>query len=260
MSEDIQKSRSPNSPRYDLSQALEITKKLHDKIGRSAVKAAVAMSALGYKGASGASLTTLGAVSQYGLIDRNAGNVQISPLAIKILHPVDEAQKASAMREAALTPRIFSEIYEKWNDMAEDSLANNLIHQEFTVDGAKRAASVYKINSTLVKLDKSVKPVPLKDEKPKPKQELLAPEDIINDGAGIHQFKRHKVLATFKIPLGSSEAELIFTGDRLEPEDFDALRDYVALFKKQYERKSKVVAAKSEEEAKLDKAIIENWP
>lgn len=51
------------------------------------------------------------------------------------------------------------------------------------------------------------------------------------------------MLASFKIPLGSSEAELIFTGDRLEEEDFDALKEYVDLFKRQYARKSKINGA-----------------
>ena len=51
---------------------------------------------------------------------------------------------------------------------------------------------------------------------------------------------RGNVLATFKIPLGLNEAELTFTGERLEPEDFDALADYVSIFKKQYERKRRL--------------------
>jgi len=47
------------------------------------------------------------------------------------------------------------------------------------------------------------------------------------------------MLASFKIPLGTCEAELTFTGEQLVEEDFDALLDYVALFKRQYARKAK---------------------
>jgi hypothetical protein len=48
---------------------------------------------------------------------------------------------------------------------------------------------------------------------------------------------RSNVLTTFKVPFALSEAEIIFTGERIEPEDFDALSEYVGIFKKQYERK-----------------------
>lgn len=48
---------------------------------------------------------------------------------------------------------------------------------------------------------------------------------------------KSNVLATFKVPFALSEAEITFTGEKIEPEDFDALTDYVAIFKKQYVRK-----------------------
>ena len=46
-----------------------------------------------------------------------------------------------------------------------------------------------------------------------------------------------KVLAQYSIPIGASEATMTFTGEKLSVEDFDALADYVAIFKKQFERK-----------------------
>lgn len=45
------------------------------------------------------------------------------------------------------------------------------------------------------------------------------------------------MLATYQVPLGFSEAKLTFTGERLELADFDALLEYIELFKKQHERK-----------------------
>ena len=57
------------------------------------------------------------------------------------------------------------------------------------------------------------------------------------------------MLATFKIPIGLAEAEIVFTGEALVPDDFDALAEYVGLFKKQYERKlkAKTLSVASEE-------------
>ncbi len=45
------------------------------------------------------------------------------------------------------------------------------------------------------------------------------------------------MLAQYSIPIGASEATITFTGEKLAVEDFDALADYVAIFKKQFERK-----------------------
>lgn len=241
MSEDIQKIRSPNSPKFDLNQAIEYSRKLHAKIGRSAVKAEIAVGAIGYNGLNGAALGTLGAISQYGLVDRANGNVQITPLALKILHPVDDAQKAAAMKEAALAPKVFNDIYENWNDMTEDVLSNHLIHQKFTPDAAKRAASVYKLNYEIAKLGSSDQPA--QHETPKPAGASASELPIRNQDklqVGSTDFTavaRPKMLATFKIPIGSAEAEIIFTGDKLEAADFDELSEYVKLFKKQYVRK-----------------------
>lgn len=261
MSEDIQKIRSPNSPRIDLNQAIDLVKKLHEKIGRSNVKAEVAVGALGYNGLNGAALGALGAISQYALVERNAGNVQVSPLALKILHPVDATQKAAALKESALSPKVFLDIYENMNDMAEDILSNNLIHQRFTPEAAKRAAAVYKSNYQIANLGQSsnasVSELPPETYRAESKNEksdkdYRQPASFLASVQPEQASPRANMLASFKIPLGLSEAELIFTGERLEPADFDALADYVALFKKQYERKLKNQSPPSVVFAELD--------
>lgn len=44
------------------------------------------------------------------------------------------------------------------------------------------------------------------------------------------------VLARYTIPLGQNEATLVLTGSSLSADDFEALKEYVDLFKKQFER------------------------
>jgi len=182
-------------------------------------------------------------LSHYGLIVREGGEVRVSPLAFKILHPVNPEQKAQGMKEAALNPKVFAEIHEKWSDMEELALSNNLIHQKFTPEGAKRAASVYKANYALANLGSASNAMPNGDATQPSASELA---DAAVKAARLDLTAlvapRPKVLATFKIPLGSTEAELIFTGDRLQSEDFDDLKEYVDLFKKQYERKLKTAS------------------
>jgi hypothetical protein len=138
--------------------------------------------------------------------------------------------------------------------MSEDVLANHLIHHEFTVDGAKKAASVYKANCSLAKLDQVntltdvetqiARSIGNKD--PKTGVAMLpdwmhggeSPEHAVYADLAKALAPAAKVLATFKIPLGFSEAELIFTGEKLQAKDFDDLKEYVDLFKKQYTRRT----------------------
>jgi hypothetical protein len=240
MTDDSQKGRSPNSPKFDLGQAIELVRALHNKIGRSAVKAEIAAGALGYKGMNGAALGTLGAISQYGLIGRSSGNVQVTDLALRILHPLDEAKKNAALKEAALNPKVFGEIYENWNDMTEDVLANHLIHKRFIPEAAKRAASVYKLNYDIAKLgapsnDGAQNATPQAPSKPTEVDNSRAAQTP--PASSKPQEPARNMLATFKIPVGSAEAEIIFTGEKLEAADFDAVSEYMELFKKQYGRK-----------------------
>ena len=51
------------------------------------------------------------------------------------------------------------------------------------------------------------------------------------------------MLAQYSIPLGENVATLVFTGSRLTADDFDALEEYVGLFKKQFVRAQAGVAA-----------------
>lgn len=246
MSAEIQRNRSPNSPPITLEFAMQKTDELYGKIGRASVKVIIAAQALGYAGISGSSLSLLGALNQYDLVDRTKGEVKVSALAHQILHPINELNRVNSIRQAALAPKIFAEVHEKWSEMDEGLLANQLIHRGFTAEGAKRCAAVYKANYSLAKLgtkvvdlnevgenitDSSKKSPPFDPKTPVSENEGNGPKEILTEKP------KKNMLATFKIPIGSAEAELIFTGERLEPSDFDALSDYVALFKKQYERK-----------------------
>src|ERR1700739_4021079 len=95
--ENTKRDKSPNCPKMSLSDALDSAKALYDKVGKSRIRREVAAGALGYAGLTGASLTVLGALNQYGLLDQNeAGLIGVSPLAIKILHPVSDREADSA--------------------------------------------------------------------------------------------------------------------------------------------------------------------
>ncbi|HVU36685.1 MAG TPA: hypothetical protein VHE61_24805 [Opitutaceae bacterium] len=246
MSEEISRSRSPNSPKISLVEAVPHVEALYKKAGRSPIKAEIAAGVLGYNGITGSSAALLGALNQYGLIDRSKGDVQVTPLALRIIAPVSAEDKTSALREASLSPKVFADIHERYRDTSEDVLANQLAHDGFAFDVARRVSAAYKANVELAKLGDISVSSATRDETTAGKPIATSPNTSnapMRGPLGIavaQPTNRPEVLATFKIPIGSSEAELIFTGEKLEPADFDALADYVALFKKQYLRKQEI--------------------
>jgi hypothetical protein len=254
MSEDTKRDRSPNFPKITLEAAIELVRKLYKEVGKAKVKREIAINALGYSGVSGASLTTLGALNQYGFIDQDRGaGVSVSPLAISLLHPLNEAQEMDAKRISALMPKVFNVLYtEGFHHASESTIANNLIQNGFTQDGAKRAAMVYLSNISFTNLnDESIRgPSDAKKEEIRPslesgkfKMHPVSKEILEQERSGENETKTsQKVLATYSVPLGSNEATITFKGENLSPEDFEALGEFVAFAKKQFERRQKDAA------------------
>jgi hypothetical protein len=247
MNDKIQSDKSPRSPNYTLEDALAQVKKLHSQIGKAEVKPESAAVAMGYKGLNGAALTTLGTLSQYGLIERSKRTVTITPLAIRILHPMGDSQFNDALREAALAPKVFQEIHENFGQCSVEVLSSHLVQNGFTPDRAKRTASVYAANKGFANLG---------DAGTNKHVETAKRRTDDTNSEGITRYKRELppekskeegVLAQYSIPLGGNEATLTFKGDSLSISDFDALIEYVELFKKQFERK-KVAAEKQQQD------------
>src|SRR6266567_1703467 len=259
MSTEIKRDRSPNYPKLPLEQSVDLVRRLYKEIGKTKVRAQVAIGPLGYTGLNGASLTTLGALTAYGLIGRERGeSVSVSPLAIRLIHPMNHAQGLESRREAAISPKIFSELFSGgYHAMAEDVLSNHLVQNGFTPDGAKKASSVFKANVLFAKLDEPGIIVQKHDDRPDATSEVAGMKssaspaplhsvliDMIKRGEiwpgkanGQAEIPEKQVLAQYSVPLGSNEATLIITGQSLSTEHFDALGEYVELFKKQFQRR-----------------------
>ena len=244
MSDDIKKDRSPFYPKTTLADAIDVVKRLHAKTGKAQVRREVAVQALGYSGLNGAALGTLGTLSQYGLIDRQRGEgMSVSPLAVKLIHPLSPSQEAESRLEAALKPRVFNEIFTGGHHAcSEDVLANQLIQNGFTPDGAKRAASVYKANAEFANLTSSS--MILADTgqdntlemKASPQPTTISAKAYVGPVPTFSLAPSNK--KEYRVPLGSGEALIIITGDSLPtPDDFEALKEFADFCKQQAERK-----------------------
>lgn len=103
--------RSPRYPRHNLAKAIDMTRKLFVGAHQSKVDVDSAAKVIGYAGSGGgAASSALGAMRQFGLVDGLRGDVAVSDLAMRILEPMDDQERASAMREAAIKPEVFGRI------------------------------------------------------------------------------------------------------------------------------------------------------
>lgn len=253
MAEDIlpTKDRSPRSPSFSLSDAIEAIRKLHQQARSTTVSPESAARALGYASLNGSALSAIATLGQYGLVTRDKGNVAVSPLAIKILHPMSTIQKDQAIREAALGPPVFTGLLKDFGGCSVDVISSKLIQSGFTPTRARRVAGIYTDNTAFAKLgegdyDDGTEALLEEDGVPpsvpasvshaaqttivasKAPEVTIAPSLISG-----------KMLAQYTIPLGENLATLVFTGQKLTSDDFDALKDFVDYSKRQFERAQK---------------------
>ena len=103
--------RSPRYPRQNLSKSLDMIKKLFDGAHQSKVDVDTAARIIGYSNsAGGAASSALGALRQFGLVDGLRGDMGVSDLAMRILEPMNEAERVDALHEAARKPEMFERI------------------------------------------------------------------------------------------------------------------------------------------------------
>lgn len=256
MNESIPQDRSPRSPVLPLAECIVLTSKLFDAIRTAIVGPEIAVKPLGYGSTNGAAMTTVATLAQYGLIDRTNGKVSVTPLAVRILHPKSESQKEEAIREAALTPKVMRELFEGYLECSEEVIKGHLIQSGFNSDRARRIAAIHIDNRAFAKLaqpqissdEGEDSPVtgPEKNNAiaqnapiPSIKQQSLEPNPAMAVPISVNSGL--KTLAQYTIPLGGNQATLVFMGEKLTSDDFDALIDFVEFTKRQFERAQKSI-------------------
>jgi hypothetical protein len=133
-------------PNMRLNALLGEVKTLYEKIGLNEVEAGVAAEFLQHKSAaSGAFLTKLAAMRDYGLLE-GRGKVQVSSIGQRLSEPkTDEGTRAQAMLDAATKVPLWKTIYEKYTkkglDVPEADFWNDIREScALTIDEAKKAA------------------------------------------------------------------------------------------------------------------------
>ena len=85
---------------------------------------------MGYNGLNGASARVVAALTHYGFLDREKDLYTLSGLAKKYLMPVEDSDASDAMYTAALSPTLFSEIYNAFKgQVIPKQFGNRLVHE-----------------------------------------------------------------------------------------------------------------------------------
>lgn len=147
-------SRGPAYPYIDLRKAIERTQVVADKgAGRQPMPPESFYTLWGIGAKSSGARMTLAALGYYGLVDAigkgNGRRAKLTDLARRIVMDQREAspERAAAIRQAALEPPIFRELYERYGHIIPaDSVLQSylMIERGFTKQGAEAATDNYK--------------------------------------------------------------------------------------------------------------------
>jgi hypothetical protein len=144
--------RSPNYPALGLQEAINRTAALYKVQHTHLAPREVVAKGMGYSGLNGASATAVSALIKYGLLEREGEDLKVSERAMRILHPHNPDEKASALREAALSPPLFAELMERFPGQMpnEDLLRNYLVRKGFAEAALSPVISAYRETSEIV--------------------------------------------------------------------------------------------------------------
>lgn len=142
-----QRGRSRSYPSISLGEALERIKNIYDNLGLNGQFNRESIAAgMGYSSLNGTSSRRVAALVQYGFLDRVKDLYYLSDLAKKYLVPVEDNDQIEVIQEAALTPKLFSDIYLAFNGQVMPKQFTNRLIQEFHIEHkvAKHVEKIFK--------------------------------------------------------------------------------------------------------------------
>ena len=225
------KERSPSFPFISLSKAIGRAEDLAKNHKRIAARLVQVGPTWGYGAKSSGLLQTVAALKQYGLIDDlGSGDdrrIVLSDLAWKILVDTRPGARDEAVRQAALSPRLIRDFFERWvPDRPTDAHCISELHLDygFTQDSAKTFLRVFDETIDFANLkngDTLSSSGADKDNLPALREALPVeiPNQIVRatHGAPLNR-------ATYPLPEGVAALEL---PDSLSPESYEDLRAWI---------------------------------
>lgn len=122
--------RSVAYPGVSLGDAVQYAAKLKESLGSGPYSREEAARAMGHVKLTGPAARKVAALAHYGLLERTGSVYRQSKLALVILAPVSDIEKENAIKQAAVTPRLFQKLCEKFNNQALPTLLSNILARE----------------------------------------------------------------------------------------------------------------------------------
>lgn len=219
--------RSPNYPSCGLDGAVSMARKIWDKDKRTTLSMEQAAHDVGYSGLSGPARTSIAALRKYGLLEDAKDGMRLSDLALRILHPANDDERLEALREAALKPELFRQVYESHRDANNKTLESYLINKlGFSDVGAKGFVDSFRETVGFANLSETGYSEPVET------QEKQAMNTSIPVPPRHNNYEIKAAALSFTWPLSKDlVAEVRFTNHDVRPEHIDRLTKYLELVK-----------------------------
>ena len=150
--EDTEKTkfRSPQFPFIPLDKAVERSREFEAQYGMNAGRPTNVVKTWGYSEKSSGGIQTVAALSAFGLLEDEGGGDQrklrLSPLAMTVIKDKRPGALSSALKVAALKPKIMSELWSEWgaNRPPDHECQSSLqLDKKFAEDAAVRLVRIY---------------------------------------------------------------------------------------------------------------------
>lgn len=138
--------RSPGYPNTSLEQMIDSAAKIHAEDRQHPVDRETAAKHMGFSGLSGASDRALSALLHFGLAEKvRKGELRVTDLALRIIHPNDSQERREALHEAAFSPELFRELRERYPEAppSRDTLSSYLSRSGFASAAISPATRAY---------------------------------------------------------------------------------------------------------------------
>ena len=152
--------RSPSYPFISLERAAARAREYALIERRHSARVGRAVTHWGYKPSSSGGQQTVAALVSYGIMeDVGRGElrkVQLTDLGWQIVNDTRSEAPNAALQRAALTPRIFSDLWTLWrNALPDDAILNEYLIEErgYTAKAANAVIALYRENLSFTRLD-----------------------------------------------------------------------------------------------------------
>jgi hypothetical protein len=225
--------RSPNCPQISFSDAIEKGRKIYTEEHTHPTAKLVIANDLGYSTINGRSLSMIGALRQYGILEGSAEAMRITDDAVMFYELEDGAERREAIARMAFKPPLFAELKQQFGATppGEGSLRHSLIKKDFLPKAATDVIRVFKENMELVNWVEHG----YSGDDPKPEETTM---QTTNNPTTIHK-PLPGAQQTYAFALSpDARAELVLRGT-ITADDLEMLRDHIELTIKALARTAK---------------------